>query len=340
MNIKNNTTLLFTVASTAVIAILFIMNIAFGSIDIPMASVANILLGNEDKPVWQYIIIESRLPQAITATLCGASLAVSGLMLQTAFNNPLAGPSIFGINSGASLGVAIVILLMNGSIASSMLSVSGFAAIITGALAGSVVVIAMLLVCSRMVKSNVVILIIGIMIGYLSSAAISILNFLASEQGVQSYVIWGMGNFSNVSIRHIPVFASVTTVCILLSMLMIKPLDALLLGERYAQNLGFDTHSVRRQLLILTGIQTAVTTAYCGPVSFIGLAVPHITRMIIHTDSASRLMPCTALSGAAIALICNMLCTLPSNGSIIPLNAITPLIGAPVIIYLVIKQRN
>lgn len=331
--------LAFMLTTTIAIAILFIANIAIGSVSIPLENVFNILCGNDDKATWQYIILQSRLPQAITAMLCGASLSVCGLMLQTAFNNPLAGPSIFGINSGASLGVAIVILLMNGSITSDLLTANGFAAIFFGATTGAAIVIILLLACSRFVRSNVVLLIIGIMIGYISSAAISILNFFATEQGVQSYVIWGMGSFNNVTLQHIPVFSSLIIISLIASLLMSKPLNALLLGEKYAMNLGFNTKRVRGILLLITGIQTAITTAYCGPVAFIGLAIPHITRMLLRTDSTASILPCTIMCGAAIALFCNIICTLPSDGSLIPLNAITPLIGAPVIIYLVARKE-
>lgn len=327
--------------ATVAIALLFVANIATGAIHIPISSVINILQGGEgEKSTWQYIILESRLPQAITAMLCGASLAICGLMLQTAFNNPLAGPSIFGINSGASLGVAIVILLLNGSIATDILTLNGFFAIIAGAFAGAALIIVILLFFAKVIHNNVILLIIGIMIGYVSSSAISLLNFFATEQGVTSYIMWGMGNFSSVSMQHMPVFATLIIMGILMSFLMIKPLNALLLGERYAENLGINTKRTRMWLLLLTGIQTAVTTAYCGPVSFIGLAVPHITRMILNTDNHTQLMPCTTLMGAVIALACNIICTIPSNGTIIPLNAVTPLIGAPVIIYILIKQRK
>lgn len=331
--------LAFILTTAIAIAILFMANIAIGSVSIPLENVFNILCGNNDKATWQYIILQSRLPQAITAMLCGASLSVCGLMLQTAFNNPLAGPSIFGINSGASLGVAIVILLMNGSITSGLLTANGFAAIFFGATTGAAIVIILLLACSRFVRSNVVLLIIGIMIGYISSAAISILNFFATEQGVQSYVIWGMGSFNNVTLQHIPVFSSLIIICLIASLLMSKPLNALLLGEKYAMNLGFNTKRVRGILLLITGIQTAITTAYCGPVAFIGLAIPHITRMLLRTDSPASILPCTIMCGAATALFCNIICTLPSDGSLIPLNAITPLIGAPVIIYLVARKE-
>lgn len=329
----------FTTVSI-VIFCLILANLYFGAVKIPIHEIWKVLLGNSNAEVWHFIVVESRLPQSLTATLCGASLAICGLMLQTAFNNPLAGPSIFGINSGASLGVAIVILLLGGSITTSMLSISGFFAIILGAFLGASVVIATLLVVSRFIKSGSALLIVGIMIGYLASSAISILNFFATDQSITAYVMWGMGNFSSVSLGHLPTFAATTTLCILASMLLIKPLNALLLGERYANNLGFNTRKVRMWLLLTTGLQTAITTAYCGPIAFIGLAVPHITRMLLHTDNHSVLMPATALIGATTALLCNLACTLPPNGNIIPINAVTPIIGAPVIIYVVLSRKK
>ena len=328
----------FTVAF-AIILCLILLNLYIGSIKIPIQEIGNILLGKSNSTVWHYIVVESRLPQALTATICGASLAICGLMLQTAFNNPLAGPSIFGINSGASLGVAIVILLLGGSITTSMLTVGGFFSIILGAFIGASLVIVILLIVSNFVKSSTALLIIGIMVGYLASAAISVLNFFATDQSITAYVMWGMGNFSSVSLEHLPVFAIFATLCILASMLLIKPLNALLLGERYAANLGFNTRKVRMWLLLMTGIQSAITTAYCGPVAFIGLAVPHITRILLHTDNHSVLMPATAFVGAITALLCNLACTLPSGGNVIPLNAVTPIIGAPVIIYVVIRHK-
>jgi len=339
-NIRNSKGAIFFICAFFVITMLFAANLAVGAVRIPIGEILKILAGGGKNDVLRFIIIESRLPQAITAILCGASLAVCGLMLQTSFRNPLAGPSIFGINSGASLGVAIVILLFNGSISTQMLTVSGFAAIIAGAFIGASVIILLLLFFSKTIRSNTALLIVGIMIGYVSSAAISILNFFATDQGVTAYVMWGMGNFSSVSMQHIPVFVTTTMVCLLLSMLLIKPLNALLLGERYAVNLGFNTNHVRMWLLLLTGLQTAVTTAYCGPVAFIGLAVPHITRMFLTTDDHSIMMPGTALTGSAIALLCNVICTLSPNGSIIPLNAVTSLVGAPVIVYVVMKHRG
>jgi iron complex transport system permease protein len=320
------------------IVVLFALNLLVGAVDIPATDVWSILTGHKAaRPSWQYIVMESRLPGAITALLCGAALAASGLLLQTAFRNPLAGPSVFGINSGASLGVALVMLLMGGSVGAGAFTLTGFVAILVAAFAGAMLVMLLILGAATMVHNNVMLLIVGIMIGYISSSAISLLNFFATEQGVQSYMVWGLGNFGGVSSQQMPWFAGVTLLALVASLLYIKPLNALLLGEQYAENLGFNTLRVRNGLLLVTGILTAVTTAFCGPVSFIGLAVPHIARLILGTDNHQTLLPMTMLTGSAIALLCNIICVLPGDAGIIPLNAVTPLIGAPVIIYVIAR---
>jgi iron complex transport system permease protein len=261
-------------------------------------------------------------------------------MLQTAFNNPLAGPSILGINSGASLGVALVMLLGGGTIATAGITLSGFFSIVLGAFIGSMVVMGLILFFSTLIKSNIMLLITGIMIGYITSSAISLLNFFATAEGVHSYMIWGMGNFSGVSLEQMPYFAIFTLSGLTLAILLIKPLNALLLGTRYAENLGVNIKRTRNLLLIATGILTAVTTAFCGPVSFIGLAVPHIARLLLGTSNHNSLLPVTLLTGSAIALLCNLICILPGESGIIPLNAVTPVLGAPVIIYVIINQRR
>jgi iron complex transport system permease protein len=191
---------------------------------------------------------------------------------------------------------------------------------------------------STIVKNDVMLLIVGIMIGYLASSAISLLNFFATDEGVKSYMVWGMGTFGGVSIRHMPLYALVTVCSLTGALLLIKPLNALLLGEHYAENLGVTVRTVRNWLLVITGLLTAITTAFCGPVSFIGLAVPHIARMLFHTDNHRVLMPATMLCGAAVALLCNVICFLPGQQGIIPLGAVTPLIGAPVIIYVIFRR--
>ena len=331
---------LYCLGLSLLMVLLFALNLLMGSIRIPVPDVVNILLGNEgEKASWQYIVLESRLPQAITAMLCGGALAVSGLMLQTAFRNPLAGPSIFGINSGAGLGVALVMLLLGGSISAGSVSISGFVAILLAAFIGAMAVMAVIFFFSSVVRNNVMLLIIGIMIGYLSNSAISLLNFFATDEGVKSYMVWGMGSFGGVSMKTMPVFASVTIAGLVGSMLLIKPLNALMLGDQYAENLGVNMVRTRNWLLIVTGILTAITTAFCGPVAFIGLAVPHIARLLLTTDNHRVLLPATMLCGAVVALVCNIICFLPGESGVIPLNAVTPVMGAPVIIYVIIRER-
>jgi len=324
----------------ASIIMLFAMNLIVGSVRIPLADVCDILFDKFDgKESWKYIVMENRLPQALTAMLCGASLAVCGLMLQTAFRNPLAGPDVFGISSGAGLGVAIVMLFLGGSVSTTLFTVSGFLAILTSAFIGAIVVTMIILFLSTMVRNSVLLLIVGLMVGYVSSSAVALLNFFASEEGVKSYMVWGMGNFGGVSMDHMLLFALLCLVGIIASIFLIKPLNIMLLGTQYAESLGINIRQIRNLLLVTVGLLTAVTTAFCGPISFIGLAIPHISRLLFHTDNHQILLPGTVLTGAVIALFCNLICYLPGELGIIPLNAVTPLIGAPVIIYVIIKRR-
>ena len=331
--------LLFICLATSIL-LLFGLNLTTGSVQIPFADVLDILRGRfTGKESWEYIILENRLPQTLTAILCGASLSVCGLMLQTAFRNPLAGPDVFGISSGAGLGVALVMLLLGGTVSTSIFTVSGFLAILTAAFVGAIAVTALILFLSTLVRNSVLLLIVGIMVGYVSSSAVSLLNFFASEEGVKSYMVWGMGNFGGVSMDHIPLFSILCLIGIIASFLLVKPLNILLLGPQYAESLGISTRQIRNILLVVVGLLTAITTAFCGPISFIGLAIPHIARLLFRTENHQILLPGTVLSGAVIALLCNFICYLPGESGIIPLNAVTPLIGAPVIIYVIIQRR-
>ena len=321
------------------IIVLFAMSLIVGSVRIPLAEVCDILFDKfEGKESWKYIIMENRLPQALTAMLCGASLAVCGLMLQTAFRNPLAGPDVFGISSGAGLGVAIVMLFLGGSVSTTLFTVSGFLAILTSAFIGAIVVTMIILFLSTMVRNSVLLLIVGLMVGYVSSSAVALLNFFASEEGVKSYMVWGMGNFGGVSMNHMQLFALLCLVGIIASIFLIKPLNIMLLGTQYAESLGISIRQIRNLLLVTVGLLTAVTTAFCGPISFIGLAIPHISRLLFRTDNHQILLPGTVLTGAVIALFCNLICYLPGELGIIPLNAVTPLLGAPIIIYVIVKR--
>ena len=334
-----NRGVLYCFILTLAIMLLFVLNLVMGSVSIPFDDTVSILLGDHDvKPSWQFIIMQSRLPQALTAILCGSALAASGLMLQTAFRNPLAGPSVFGINSGAGLGVALVMLFLGGSISAGSVNLTGFVAVLVAAFLGAMAVMAIIFFFSTIVRSHVMLLIIGIMIGYIANSAISLFNFFATDEGVKSYLVWGLGSFGGVPMRIMPWFALITIIGLIGSLLLIKPLNALMLGDHYAENLGVHIIRTRNWLLIITGLLTAVTTAFCGPVAFIGLAVPHIARLLLKTDNHRSLLPATMLMGAAIALLCNLISFLPGENGIIPLNAITPLIGAPVIIYVILKK--
>lgn len=324
-----NTALLITMFALAII------NMVVGSVDIPAIDVWHALTGGDvQKESWRYIVLESRLPQTITAMLCGSALAASGLLLQTAFRNPLAGPSILGITNGASLGVAIVMLLTGGILG----SLVGVVAITAAAFIGALAVIVLLFAISHFVRSNMMLLIVGLMISYLVSSVVSLLNVMSNADNVHGYVMWGMGSFSNVTLAQLPYFAIISGIGLLIALLLIKSLNALLLGDNYATNLGVNTVVVRRILLLSTGILAAVATAFCGPVAFIGLAVPHIARLFLRSNDHLLLMPATILCGAIIALLCNIICVLPSH-FVIPLNAVTPLFGAPVIIYVIFRGK-
>ncbi len=265
------------------IVILFVINLFLGSVSIPVQAIFQILQGNEvEKQAWTYIILESRLPQAITALFSGGAIAVSGLLLQTAFRNPLADAGILGISSGANLGVALVILLIGNSIG----SVGGFdfsysMSIVLGAFVGAAIILVIIMGFASVIRNNVMLLIIGIMVGYLTSSIISILKFWSTSEDAYSFMIWGMGDFSGVSREQLPFYCIVVSIGLLLSILLIKPLNALLLGERYASNLGVNIKLIRFLLLLCAGLITAITCAFCGPIAFIGLAVPHIARLLI-----------------------------------------------------------
>lgn len=324
--------------------ILFFFNLAYGSVSIPLSDVFNILFGSgSGKASWDFIVLQSRLPQAITAIFCGASLSVSGLMLQTYFRNPLAGPSVLGISNGASLGVAIVMLALGGTLGAGGemgegLRLSGNVLVILAAFVGAVAITLLYLFVTKFIKSNLVILILGIMVGYITSSVVTLLNFFATVENVHSFVSWGMGNFGNVTNAQLPLLCGISLVGIVIAGLLTKSFNMLLLGENYAVNLGANIGRIRSVILLSTGILTAVTTAFCGPVSFIGLAVPHIARLFTHTEDHRILFPVTLMAGAVIAMLCNIICVLPQQ-MIIPLNAVTPLFGAPVIIYIILKKR-
>ena len=321
---------------------LFVGGLIYGAVSIPLDSVVNILLGDEtERPAWINIVWQSRFPQAVTALLAGSSLAISGLLLQTLFRNPLAGPSILGISDGANLGVAAIMLYFGGSLGLlADFPVSGYLAIIFAAFGGAVAILSLIIYFSAKVRNNVMLLIIGIMIGYVASSLISVLNYYASSDKVHAFVMWGLGNFSGVSLEQLPSLMGFSIVGLLLSLLLIKPLNALLLGEMYASNLGVKIKRIRMLILFCAGLLTATTTAFCGPISFIGLAVPQMARLLLGSSNHKMLVPVTLLMGACVALLCNLLMVIPGTNNLLPLNAVTPILGAPVIIYVIVNRKN
>ena len=320
------------------LAILFLGNLFWGSVSIPFHAVADILTGGDGgNEGWRLILLHTRLPQAVTALLAGMALSVAGLLLQTLFNNPLAGPEVLGINSGAGLGVAVVMLLLQGKLVAGW---GGYLAVLAGAFVGALFIIAVVLLLARLLSNKIYLLIAGLAMSYLTSSVISILNYFSTAEGVHSYLIWGMGSFGAVSVAQLPFYSVLLAVVLVAALLLVKPLNALLLGDYYALNLGINIKRVRGVLLLIVGLLTATVTAFCGPVAFIGLAVPHLSRLAVGTSNHRRLLPVTMLLGGAVTLLCNLVCQLPGESGLLPLGAITPLIGAPVIIYVVLKERS
>lgn len=333
------TTVSFIVTGIIFIA-MFLACMMCGAVDIPRGEVVAFLTGNvPDNEIYKAILLEARLPMAVTAMLCGMSLSLAGLMLQTTFSNPLAGPSILGVSTGASLGVALVMLgpahwlhLMSGT--ATQLGT------LAGALAGAGAIILILISFSSAVKSPTMLLIAGIMIGYLASAVVSWLNFFAPAQEVKEYAVWGMGSFMGVTTSQLPLFGGVSLLFCMLGLCMSKPLNALLAGDRYAASIGYNPRRTRTLILLYSGALTAIATAYCGPVGFIGLAVPHIARVAFRTSHHGILLPATLLCGAVTGLLCAWLCVMPGDKGILPLSAVTPVIGIPVILYVIIRRKH
>ena len=316
------------------IVVLFALNLAIGTIEIPLKSVWLILVGDEtQQEIWRNIVMRSRLPQALMATVAGAGLAVSGMQMQTVFRNPLAGPSVLGVSSGATLGVGFVVLLSGslGGVALSRLGYLGDAAMSVAAIIGSLAVHSLNVWVSHKVKGNVTLLVIGVMIGYLATAIIGVLKFFSNEEDVKAFVVWGLGSFSRVSGDQMLLFVSIMVVLLPLSMTLIKPLNLLLLGDSYARSLGLSIKWARTQVICCSGTLAAIVTAYCGPVMFLGLAVPHLCRALFRTSDHRILLPACVLAGAALALLCNLVARMPGYEGVLPVNSVTALIGAPIV---------
>lgn len=339
---RPTTRLWLTVIGVSIL-IFFILNLLLGSVRIPLGSIADILTGGSgEREIWRNIVLKSRVPQALTAVMAGAGLAVSGLLMQTVFHNPLAGPSVLGISSGSSLGVAFVVLLSGsiGGVALSKLGVVGEVTITLAAVGGSLLVMALIAFVSQKVKGNVTLLVMGVMIGYIANAIIGVLKFFSAEEDIRAYVIWGLGSFARVSGGQTTVFVVLMLLLLPLSFLLIKTLNLMLLGDSYARNLGLNIKRARLLVISCAGVLVAVVTAYCGSIVFLGLAVPHICRGILHASNHAVLLPASLLTGASLALVCNLIARMPGFEGALPVNSVTALVGAPVVIWVLFHKRR
>ncbi len=336
----NKRATLFMCLMGLLLLVLAFANVTWGGVALPADEIWRALWGSEASETARFVVWQSRLPSVLTAILAGAALAVAGLAMQTVFDNPLADPSILGVTSGASLGAALATLWLGGSAVAAQFSVSGFAATSLFALAGAGAVILVLLACSAVVTSNLTLLIVGIMMSYVVSSVVTLLSFFSTDYGVQSFVFWGLGDFSGLTPDRLACFGLAVGAAIVPMVLMSKQLNALLLGPGYARSMGVAVRTVRTVVLALVGWLAAMVTAFCGPITFIGLAVPHMARLALGTADHRKLMPASLLVGANIALACLLIAHLPVHGGALPINALTPVFGAPVIIYILLRHRN
>ncbi len=316
------------------------MNISLGSVSIPIKDVFNSILGTSDNENWQYIIQDYRLPKALTAILVGSGLGISGLLMQTFFRNPLAGPFVLGISSGASLGVALVILgsgLFGGAFATVLISKWS---IVIAAISGSFLVLLAVLIVSARVRDTMAILIIGLMFGSITAAVVSVLSYFSSAEQLQQYIFWGFGSLGNLSWNELFVFFGIYLLGMLLTIFSIKALNTFLLGENYAKSLGLNIKQSRLVIILATSLLAGTITAFAGPIAFIGLAIPHMTRQLFHTSNHKILLPAVFLFGAIVMLICDSIAQLPTSDYTLPINAITSLIGAPVVVWLLVRKRK
>lgn len=329
-----------------ILCTLFILSMTLGSVEIPVRTVINILLGNGESVRGAYvnIVMKYRFPKAVTAMLAGAALAVSGLQMQTMFRNLLAGPFVLGVSSGASLGVALLVLSSGTATVSRLLlpsmTLTSDTSLILAAIMGAGIVMGLVVLVAQAVPNSTTLLIVGLMFGYLTSAIVSLLMYFSIAEQIQAYVNWTFGSFGGVTRSQLNIFAPVILVSLGLSLLLSKWLNALLLGETYARSMGLPVQTARLLIVLSTAVLAGTVTAFCGPIAFLGIAVPHVARMVFNTSDHRVLMPASVLMGAIVALIASMIADMPGTSLVLPLNAVTSLIGAPIVIAVVIKRRN
>lgn len=339
MNKNRYTYKLFIWLPLAILILLFI-NISLGSISIPTADIFNVLLGNEvSKSSWENIILNFRLPKALAAIIVGIGLSVSGLQMQTLFRNPLAGPFVLGLSSGASLGVALLLLAGVSVSTLGLFDLTGWV-VVAAASFGSGLVLLLVMAVSLKVRDSMTLLIIGLMFGSLTGAVVSILQYFSTGEEVQVYLFWTFGSLGGLSWNEVTILSVIILIGIILSGSLIKPLNALLLSENYAKSMGLNVKNVRILIILSTSLLAGSITAFCGPIAFIGLAVPHITRLLFHTANHKILIPAVAMTGAIIMLICDIVSQVPGSDMILPINAITSLLGAPVVIWIILRRGS
>ena len=336
-------------AGLALVALaVFLLSLAVGSVRIPIDEIVAVLLGGDaSKPAWATIVLKFRLPKALTAMLAGAALSVSGLQMQTLFRNPLAGPFVLGISSGASLGVALTVLLAGVAVglggSTTLLagiSLAGDTSLALSAIIGSGLVLLLVMTVARKVQSGMTLLILGLMFGYTTSALVSVLIYFSVVERIQAYISWTFGSFGGVTWRQLQVMAPAILVGLAGGHLLMKPLNALLLGETYALSLGLNVRRVRLGIIGSSAVLAGVVTAFCGPIGFLGIAVPHLCRSLLHTSDHRLLLPAVSFMGATLALGADIVAGLPGSQLTLPLNAVTALLGAPVVIWVILRQRN
>ena len=333
--------MLISLGIFAVGCVLFALNLLLGSVPIPFADFVDAVFRGQAS-TYRSIILDYRLPQAVTALFAGMGLSVSGLLMQTLFRNPLADPSLLGISSGASLGVALVILLVGGlgGFAVSTMSLWSTFGITMAAFLGAFLVLLLILALSSRLGNMVSLVLAGIMIAYISGSLTDILKFFSQKEGLHAFVIWGMGSFSSVSRSQLPFFGIAVVVGCVAAFLLFKVLNLLLLGERYAENLGVNIRRSSMMVILVSGFLTSVITAFCGPIAFLGLAVPHIARFFFKSSDHKLLIPATALIGMDLSLFCNLVSRLPSFEGNLPINSVTALIGAPVVLWVIFHRQK
>ncbi|MCL4880452.1 MAG: iron ABC transporter permease [Anaerolineae bacterium] len=321
----------------------FLLNIATGSVDIPLNNIVKILLGGEaDKAIWETIVVKFRLPKAVTAMLAGAGLSVAGLQMQTLFRNPLADPFVLGISSGASLGVALVVMSA-GTVGATLIAELGLLGNFTTAAAaslGALLVLVVVLFVARKVESSVTLLIVGLMFGYTTGAAVSLLMYFSITERIQAYINWTFGSFDGVTWEQMRVFAPVILLGVTLAYVQTKPLNALLLGEAYARSMGVNIQRTRLLIIVSTALLAGTITAFCGPIGFIGVAVPHLCRSLFSTSDHRTLIPATLMMGAGLALGADLIAQMPGSQVVLPLNAVMALLGAPIVTWVILRQRS